>query len=290
MAHLAVIALLFAQDKPVARWGKIEKDTRFTLEWDFSLKYTDEIGTKGIRRKDERKVTAELVADSDIDGKGSLRIELMSVSWVYANSEFEIKITRDKAGTMKDSVKVTAPKETAANAETEAKAKVEALKKLIEREYALLVGPSSSRVGGGWSAGDVFNGLFDYMMTHDDLGEAGRTAGESWETDPAISDGAGGGGLEPKDWDAKTQLKASAAGKGVKVTGTLSWTASDSDGIGGPAKAKHAMKKDWTLVDGYFAGGHRTIARSYQREGDGKLWEPEATTFSLKETLTIKKK
>lgn len=299
MIHLATLALLTLQDEPVAKWGTIDKDTRFALSWDFSLKYSDELNKGAVILVDSRKVEADLVADEAINGKGILRIEIKTVTWTRATAEFEITVTRDKDGALKDSVKITAPKESAARAEEKANEQVEELKKTMEKTYGfpvksdpfgVLATRSEGRswgASGAFSAGGVINGLFDWMMVHDDLGEDGIGAGDSWDAEPKLQDRVGGGS-ELEDPEAKTKMKATAAGSGVKVTGALSWTAENKESIVGPEKTIHSMKKDWSFADGYFKGGKRSITRSYQRESDNESLK-RATSFKVKETLTIKK-
>lgn len=287
MTLLAALSILIVQEKPVAKWGKIEKGTRFSMCWDFSLKHAGETGGHPILRAETRIVEADLVADEEINGEGTLRVDLKTVTWTYANPDFEVKLTRDEKGQIKDAVKVTAPKDEAVDAEKRAHAFVEELKADLKVSYGYPV--NSNPFGYNWSAGDVINGLFDWMMMHDNLGKDGRAAGDAWEEEPDIIDNAGGDARMLWGDKQKTKLTASAAGKGVKVNGTLSWSIKDPDGLFGLETAKHALKKEYTFADGYLTSAKRTISHSYQLNSKEASWK-ESSTFNVQESLTIKKK
>lgn len=294
MRTLCVIFLaLSAQEKPVAvppaRWAPIPQGTRFSFQWSFSLAFSGNRGGTPQLHNETREVKAELVADQEVREGGSLRIELGTVTWTFANADFEVKVTRDEKGQLKDSVRALGSKEKKTEAERKGKERAKVFLNEISRPQAFPVLQGPLLVGGTWSCGDVGNGLFDWMLLHEDLTKDGRAAGTTWEQDYRSTDNSKEEPGVPRDDTKKMKFTASASGGGVKVVGTYSSAVTKPPDQYGVETSKHTCSKEWSFVDGAFAGGKRAITVTYARPNKEKFWN-QSSTFSLQETLTIKKK
>ncbi len=289
----ALILALAPQQKPAevppARWAPIPQGTRFSFQWSFSLKYSGNRGGTPQLHTESREVQAELVADQEVREGGSLRIELGTVTWTFANADFEVKVTRDEKGQLKDSVRFLATKEKPAGAEKKGKERAKVFLDELSRPQAFPVRQGPLLVGGTWSCGDVGNGLFDWMLLHEDLTKDGRAAGTTWEQDYGTTDNSKEEPGVPRDETQKMKFKASASKDALKVVGTYASSVTKPPDVYGTETSKHSCTKEWSFVDGAFAGGKRTISVTYSRPSKEKFWN-QSSTFSVQETLTIRKK
>ena len=278
------------QDSAVARWAPIKKGDTFQMTWSFEIRQTGSAGGTSRFLLDSRTVKAELVAETDINGKGNLKIMVQSAAWKYAKPEYSLALTFDG----KNVTERVTPKVAGGHALGIQMAAI--LKLNLKRDYVFPVENSPRHVGGAWTRGRVVNGLFDWMIVHDKLTNDGPKVGDSWEE--SLHEKEQGILQTPRGIEGKKlKMRAKKSRDGIKVSGMVSWNVNSAGyqpeaGVikwVGPISFKHSVKREWSFArEGYFSGGKREVTSINKVVSKGPMYQ-ENYAFSMRDKLTIKK-